>query len=378
MTTIYLVRHAEAEGNIYRRCHGHYNGLITENGYRQIEALRRRFSDIPVDAVYSGDLFRTMTTARAICEPKGLTLHTTPLLREVGCGIWEDVPWGNLNREDPVRLEKYLNCDETWQVEGSETFPGVRARMRKILLELGEKHSGQTVAAVSHGMAICTVVSGFLGVEIRQLPVWENTAVTTLEVEKGRVTVRAMGDTSHLTEEISTYARQSKNHIQFGSRSNRMWFRPMAFPRETELYQACRRDAWLNIHKTMEGYDGARFLREALAHSAYDSRAVMVAMLGEEVAGLLQMDFEKDREAGIGCIPFCYLRPEYRSKGLGIQLMGQAVSTYRRLGRTRLRLRCAPDNTPAQGFYRKYGFYPVGWADNSVFPLELLEKQIGY
>ena len=34
MTTVYFVRHAEAEGNTYRRMHGQYNSLITENGVR--------------------------------------------------------------------------------------------------------------------------------------------------------------------------------------------------------------------------------------------------------------------------------------------------------------------------------------------------------
>ena len=29
MTKIYLIRHAEAEGNLYRMAHGHYNGMIT-------------------------------------------------------------------------------------------------------------------------------------------------------------------------------------------------------------------------------------------------------------------------------------------------------------------------------------------------------------
>ena len=59
MTRIYLVRHAEAEGNLYRRIHGWYDSLITDNGYRQIAALAHRFEGIPVDAVYSSDLFRT-------------------------------------------------------------------------------------------------------------------------------------------------------------------------------------------------------------------------------------------------------------------------------------------------------------------------------
>ena len=64
MTTVYFVRHAEAEGNTYRRMHGQYNSLITENGVRQIEALRARFEDIPVDACYASDLYRTCRTAQ--------------------------------------------------------------------------------------------------------------------------------------------------------------------------------------------------------------------------------------------------------------------------------------------------------------------------
>ena len=70
MTKIYVVRHAEADGNIYRRVHGHYDGYVTQNGYRQIEALRKRFSDIHVDHVYSSDLFRTSKTAEAIIVTK--------------------------------------------------------------------------------------------------------------------------------------------------------------------------------------------------------------------------------------------------------------------------------------------------------------------
>ena len=46
MTTVYFVRHAEAEGNTYRRMHGQYNSLITENGVRQIEALLAEIRDL--------------------------------------------------------------------------------------------------------------------------------------------------------------------------------------------------------------------------------------------------------------------------------------------------------------------------------------------
>ena len=104
MTRIYLIRHAEAEGNLYRRVHGWYDSLVTDNGYRQISALKGRFDNIPIDAVYSSDLFRTMTTAKAIYVSHGLELHTRPDLREIGVGEWEDVPWGELSHRDGERL----------------------------------------------------------------------------------------------------------------------------------------------------------------------------------------------------------------------------------------------------------------------------------
>ncbi|WP_276854801.1 histidine phosphatase family protein, partial [Clostridium phoceensis] len=67
MTRLYLIRHAEAEGNLYRVAHGHCNGLITNyRGYQQIDALRERFRKVDIDAVYSSDLYRTQITARAI------------------------------------------------------------------------------------------------------------------------------------------------------------------------------------------------------------------------------------------------------------------------------------------------------------------------
>ena len=72
MTTIYLIRHAEAEGNLYRIAQGQANSSITDRGERQIQALARRFADIPIDAVYASDLYRTCATASAICRPRDL------------------------------------------------------------------------------------------------------------------------------------------------------------------------------------------------------------------------------------------------------------------------------------------------------------------
>ena len=68
MTTLYLIRHAEAEGNLYRIAQGQCDSIITDRGYQQIAALAERFRDEPIDAVYSSDLTRTCITAGAIAN----------------------------------------------------------------------------------------------------------------------------------------------------------------------------------------------------------------------------------------------------------------------------------------------------------------------
>lgn len=79
MTELYLIRHAEAEGNVFRRLHGQYNSRITPNGQKQIAALEQRFRDVAIDAVYASDLYRTCRTAEAIYVPRAWSCTKSPV-----------------------------------------------------------------------------------------------------------------------------------------------------------------------------------------------------------------------------------------------------------------------------------------------------------
>ena len=68
----------------------------------------------------------------------------------------------------------------------------------------------------------------------------------------------------------------------------------------------------------------------------------------------------------MGFLSLYYMTPAFRFRGLGVQLLGQAVSFYRGLGRTSLRLRCAPDGAARQ-FYEKHGFLKS--AEGQIGPL---------
>lgn len=383
MTRIYLIRHAEAEGNLYRRIHGWYDSLITENGYRQIAALEGRFAPIHIDAVYSSDLFRTKTTAAAVYRPKGLPLTTLKGLREINMGVWEDQTWGDVARLDGESLARHNAMDPVWRTEKAETFEEVRGRMERTLRAIAAEHPGQTVAVFSHGTAIRNALAVFHGMTIAEsaaLGHSDNTAVSLLEFDADKVRVVFENDNSHLPEEISTLARQSWWKDKGGTidRTN-LWFRPLdVCGAEAEYYFEARREAWLSIHHTMEHFDGQGFLEQARRCAARAPESVMCAMLKDRPVGLIQMDLEQDSEKGVGYIPFYYMGPDTRKQGFGVQLLGQAVATYRPLGREYLRLRCAPDNYVAQRFYKRYGFRKIGEAEGTRVPLDMMEKYIGY
>lgn len=378
MTTIYLIRHAQAEGNLYRRCHSWHNGLITVKGRTQIEALERRFEDVPIDAVYSSDLYRTMTTARAIYRPRSLPLRVDSDLREIGAGVWEDVPWGQLLHDHRDSLTAFLACDINWQVEGSETHPQVRERMQTAIRRIAAAHPNQTVAVVSHGCAIRTALSAFLGLEpeqIGQIPLGNNTSVSRLEAENGQIKVVYYNDESHLTDH--SIPKASTLYGIAGMERNALRFQPLLLPQERARYLAARQDGWLASHGAMDGFDGEAFLRVAEQNSAHDPESVMVALLGDTPVGILQMDWTQEAEQRVGRVPFFYMMPEFRSKGLGVQLLGHAVCTYRAKGRRLLRLRCAPENDRAKKFYLSHGFYKVGEEPGGIGHLDTMEKYIG-
>ncbi len=377
MTRIYVVRHAEAEGNLYRRVHGWYDSRITDNGKRQIAALEHRFHDIPVDAAYASDLRRTQLTAQAVVRPKGLELHIDPGLKEIGMGIYEDATFGDLAYHHPEESKLFYTCSRQWTVSGGESFQQVADRVTASFLRIARDHPDQTVAIFTHGTAIRCLLSALRGkhpADTPELGHCENTGVSCIEMDGDRFRILFENDASHLPEEISTVALQ-RRQMERGPLPQ-VWFRLLDMDTEANLYYEARKEAWQDIHGSLHNFDGPGFLNEAREQWELDHRAVQLVMLEDRPIGLLHLATQRFAPEEVGYVPFVYLMPDWRRKGIGVQLIGQAVCTYRAMGRRCLRLRCAPDNAVAQRFYKRCGFYKIGAAPGARVPLDLLEKVI--
>ena len=369
MTEIYVIRHVQAEGNLYRHMQGHWDGDVTPLGERQRDALSLRFRDIPVGAVYSSDLWRARFTATAITRFHDLPVRCDRRLREINIGPWEAVPFANVIWEQPEAFDRFLHDPEHFSMPGSETYYDVQARAVEAMYEIAANNPGRIVAVTTHGITIRCIMTKLLGVPLsdtESVPIFHNTGVARLVYEDGRFTVTAVNDASHLPPELLRHV----NDVP-ALRDERI---DPAGHRET--YERCYADAWLAAHGTLEGFSAEPYSSAACEHHRRDGDAVMLLYEGERFAGLLDLDTARGEHAGYGWISLLYLTPEYRGRGLGVQLLGRAVAKYRKLGRTSIRLHVAEDNLAALRFYRANGFAELSREPGLRAPLLLMEKKL--
>jgi probable phosphoglycerate mutase len=369
MTEIYLIRHAQAEGNRFRLMQGHWDGGVTELGRRQIALLSDRLLPLSFDAVYSSDLYRARLTATAVYRPRELPLRTDPALREINIGPWEQQFFGNLLYEEPESAQLFLRNPLRWHEPGAESFEQVGDRALRCLEEIACRHPGQRVAVVSHGVTLRCLLSRITGLDLRdreKLPMLLNTSVTVLRRESGPWQVALFNDVSHLgpLEQPVWSGSATLRHESLDPR------------RDRDYYCACYRDAWLAAHGNLDGFTPEPYWNAAREHLRQDPRTVLRILDGDRPVGLVDLDPRRASHLGCGWLSLLYLCPEYRYKGYGIQALGRAVTYFRRQGRRALRLVAAEDNAPALAFYRREGFSCVDREEGISGTLLVLERPL--
>ena len=382
MTKIYLIRHAEAEGNYFRRIHGNYNSDITPRGRQQIAALAERFKDVHFDAVYASDLLRTQKTAGAILKyHPDLKLNIEPGLKEICMGVWEDETWGNIDHNFPKELENFGHDPANWHVAGAEEYCDLGDRIEGTIFKLAAKHPNQTIACVSHGMAIRTLIARIKGIEsknISSIAHGDNTCVALLNVDDSTIDVEYYNDNSHLKNGLSTFARQTWWKSQAKKDVSNMLLLPMDLsnPENEKIYKEAYADAWQVAHGSLKGFASVPYIQNAKKVSADDKNALMIAYMDGKFAGLIELDPHCMEKDNCGWISFIYIPKEYRGQGLAPQLIGHAVSYFRAKDRKALALHVAETNTHAIGFYNALDFKKTAEHPGALSPLYLMTKDI--
>ena len=335
MTRIFLIRHAEAEGNLFRCAQGQYEGLITPRGFAQIKALKKRFEDKQIDCVYSSDMIRTQVTSTAITDSRNIPLTITTELREVCMGNWEGVAWGDIEYLYPEMCKNFGLDPANWQNEGSESYENVIKRVTGFINKAAQEHDGQTIALFTHGFAIRSFLCRLMGYasnESIKLPYCDNTAVALLTYDNGDFTIEYQGDNSHLSEDESTFASQK-------------WWRDESLSYlETE-------------NMRYEPLDASRHLMLLDKYHAEmgdkpEAELELAAFFAVKPAGLVGFNIIDD---SMGELEYIFLLPDFRGARFSIQLLGKVITELRKRKISNLRVKVPKDN-PLAFLCKKHGF----------------------
>ncbi len=201
MTRVYLIRHGQTVWNKEMKYQGHSDTALTEEGLRQARQVAQRFANEKIAAVYASDLSRAYNTAEAIAGKHGLPVATLPALREINFGVWEGLTYTAINEKwsDDMRV-LYTTPDEL-VIPGGETFRQLKERAGNAMDSLVKNHPDETIAVVSHGGTIRTILCAILNIHLNH--VWnirqDNTAVNIIDYYSEKTIVSLVNDAHHLT-----------------------------------------------------------------------------------------------------------------------------------------------------------------------------------
>ncbi len=200
MTKVILVRHGETAWNKELKYQGHTDVPLSDEGLRQAHLVAGRLAAEKLAAVYASDLSRAFITAETIAARHNLPVTRLPELREVQFGDWEGLTYEGISANWPEEYNQLFHRTDEVRIPGGETFREVKERAAGAVARLVARHPGETIAVVSHGGAIRTIICAALDIHLNH--VWDirqdNTAVNILEYHSQRAILTLLNDSHHL------------------------------------------------------------------------------------------------------------------------------------------------------------------------------------
>jgi broad specificity phosphatase PhoE len=205
-TTLLLIRHGESQANLEKKFAGHWDIPLTERGEKQAELTAKYIAKTyKVDKIYSSDLIRAFSTAKALSILTGIEVIKDDALREIKAGEWERKTFTELALLYP---DTYLNV---WKkdigkaiCDGGESVAGVGSRVYNKLLEIVKENEGKTIAIATHATPIRTALCIMEGKNVCEASklVWaSNASVTEVSYSNNKWEIVDFSHDSHLESE---------------------------------------------------------------------------------------------------------------------------------------------------------------------------------
>ena len=204
-TTIFLVRHGETVDNARQIMQGQTQGCLNEKGREQALQVAQRLAEEQIDAVVASDLNRAIQTAEYIGAPHGLSVTTTPLLRERD--------WGGFTGRFIPDLK-----GEVWP-DDIESEEALLLRARAFLLYITTTYPGKRVVAVGHGIMNKAVLAVYAKCPMREVQRMMNAEVRILTASTENTASAAVAAALASTRPVASTAEGTSAPTAAGSAS---------------------------------------------------------------------------------------------------------------------------------------------------------------
>ena len=164
-TKLVFLRHGRTEWNELGKLQGQADVELDEVGERQAEEAARFFADWDFGACYTSNLKRALHTAHMVAEPHGLDVVPDARLQEINIGSWSGMTTAEVVRVFPGFMDFYTQGIDFQRSATGETLAEMTARALESVREVAERHKGQQVLIVTHGLLLSKVVSAFIGID---------------------------------------------------------------------------------------------------------------------------------------------------------------------------------------------------------------------
>ena len=204
MTNLIITRHGFSEYNKTRMYTGQVDVALTDLGLRQAARTAEYVAETyQIDAIYSSDLKRAMSTAIPLSERLGIPVIKEPLIKEIYGGLWENKFMPEIDALYHDDYQVYKNTIGLARCTGGESLEELQTRALAGMKKIAEENDGKTVFVATHGGVLLALTAYWMGLPLAKMhetPPATNSSISEVVYENGVFKILKYSYDEHLGE----------------------------------------------------------------------------------------------------------------------------------------------------------------------------------
>ena len=201
MLRLILIRHGETERNSEARLQGGKSDIPwSEKGRKQAHSVGLALQGEKLEAIYSSPLKRALDTAQAISVHHHLKVQTDDALAEIDMGVIDGFNLAEVKESQTDFWERWRQEDYSVALPGGESLLQVQQRAWGAVQGIIMRHREGSVAVVSHGISLQTIITAILAVPLSSFARFRLgvASITILHIDDDTNSLVVLNDTCHL------------------------------------------------------------------------------------------------------------------------------------------------------------------------------------